>query len=246
LGRLNPQAAGAPVEAKAGQPGRNKGVDIPDDIFTEPEDIDPDALANLGPLRRLAGIWEGQRGVDVNPKADGPEQRNYYERIEMHPIDPQTNGPQLFYGLRYHVHINTREEAITFHDQVGYWLWEPATGLILQTVSIPRGQVALAAGHAGPDATRLVLKAERGQTEYGICSTAFLELAFRTDSYRIEVDFHDDGSWSYVSDTSLLVRGRDAPFQHRDHNRLTRVAGPDLNPWARIIRDSKASRGPGT
>ncbi|POA56629.1 FABP family protein, partial [Pseudomonas sp. GW460-R15] len=30
---------------------------IPDDIFTEPEDVDPDALANLGPLRHLAGIW---------------------------------------------------------------------------------------------------------------------------------------------------------------------------------------------
>ena len=51
----------------------------------------------------------------------------------MDPIDPQTNGPQLFYGLRYHIHIITPEEDITFHDQVGYWLWEPATGLIMQT-----------------------------------------------------------------------------------------------------------------
>ena len=28
---------------------------FPDDIFTEPEDVDPDTLANLGPLTRLAG-----------------------------------------------------------------------------------------------------------------------------------------------------------------------------------------------
>lgn len=61
-------------------------------------------------------------GGDVNPKADGPEQRVYLERTEMQPIDPQTNGPQLFYSLRYHTHINTREEQITFHDQTGYWL----------------------------------------------------------------------------------------------------------------------------
>ena len=94
-------------------------------------------------------------------------------------------------------------------------------------------------GHAEPHATRLVLKAERGQTEYGICSTTFLELAFRTDSYQIEVDFHGDGSWSYVSDTSLLVRGRDTPFLHRDRNTLVKVAEPDLNPWAQIIRDTK-------
>ena len=209
-------------------------MDIPEDIFTEPDNVDSDTLSNLGPLRRLAGIWEGRRGVDVNPKADGPEQREYYERIVMEPIDPQANGPQLFYGLRYHVHINTPEEDITFHDQVGYWLWEPATGLVLQTVAIPRGQVAIAAGHAKPHATKLILKAERGQTEYGICSTTCLDLAFRTDSYRIEVDFHDDGSWSYVLDTTLMVKGRDEPFLHRDRNHLTRIAEPEPNPWARI------------
>lgn len=33
--------------------------DYPADIFAEPKDIDPDTLANLGPLRSLAGIWEG-------------------------------------------------------------------------------------------------------------------------------------------------------------------------------------------
>lgn len=211
-------------------------MELPDDIFTEPEDVDPETLNNLGPLRRLAGIWEGQRGVDVNPKADGPETRKYYERIEMQPIDPQANGPQLFYGLRYHVHINTREEDITFHDQVGYWLYEAATGLILQTLAIPRGQIAIAAGHARPGDRKLVLKAERGQTEYGICSTTFLDLAFRTDSYQLTVDFHDDGSWSYVSDTMLMVKGRDEPFLHRDHNRLSKIGEPDLNPWAKIAK----------
>ena len=216
-------------------------MDITDDIFTEPEDVDPETLANLGPLRRLAGVWEGRRGVDVNPKADGPETRDYYERIEMQPIDPQANGPQLFYGLRYHVHVNTPEEDITFHDQVGYWLWEPATGLILQTVAIPRGQVAIAAGHAERDAETLVLTATRGQTEYGICSTSFLEQAFRTDAYRIEVTFHADGSWSYVQDTTLQVRGRDEPFLHRDRNTLSKIAEPDLNPWARILRAAPAA-----
>ena len=208
-------------------------MDTPADIFAEPDDISPDTLANLGPLRRLAGIWEGRRGHDINPKADGPEHREFFERIEMQPIDAQPNGPQLFYGLRYHVHINTAEEQIAFHDQVGYWLWEPATGLVLQTVAIPRGQVAIAAGHAAPDAARLVLKAERGQTEYGICSTSFLEQAFRTDSYSIEVDFHPDGSWSYVLDTMLQVRGQ--PFLHRDENHLVKVAEPDLNPWAKLV-----------
>ena len=207
---------------------------FPDDIFTEPSDVDSNTLANLGPLRPLAGIWEGDRGVDVNPKADGPERRVYRERIEMQPIDPQANGPQLFYGLRYHIHINTPDEAITFHDQIGYWLWEPATGLVLQSLAIPRGQVAIAAGQASADATTLRLSATRGQTEYGICSTTFLEYAFRTDSYAIEVTFNPDGSWSYVSDTMLAVRGQADVFQHRDRNTLFKIAEPQPNPLALI------------
>ena len=41
---------------------------FPEDIFTEPADVDPDRPANLGPLRRLAGSWEARKGVDLNPK----------------------------------------------------------------------------------------------------------------------------------------------------------------------------------
>ena len=214
---------------------------FPEDVFTE-QDADPDTLANLGPLRRLAGIWESHAGVDINPKAAGPERRDFSERMELQPIDAQANGPQLFYGLRYHTHILASDEAATFHDQTGYWLWEPATGLVLQTLSIPRGQVAIAAGHATHDATELVLTARRGDTGYGICSTAFLEYAFRTESYRIEVVFNPDGSWSYVLDTMLFVHGRLEPFLHRDRNTLRKVAEPTSNPLA-LLR--KAASKPG-
>ncbi len=208
-------------------------IQVPDDIFTEPEDVDPDGLANLGPLARLAGVWEGRAGVDINPKAEGPERRDFLERIEMQPIDPQANGPQLFYGLRYHVHILASDEDATFHDQVGYWLYEPATGLIMQSLAIPRGQVALAGGRASDDGKTIVVEAKRGSTEFGIASTAFLEAAFRTDAYRLEITFNADGTWSYVSDTMLMVKGQDELFRHRDRNTLTKVADPRTNPLMR-------------
>ena len=124
-----------------------KDFQYPDDIYTEAE-TDPNTLANLGPLARLAGVWEGKRGVDINPKAEGPEKDPYIERYEAHPTDGQTNGPQLYYGLRYHAHIVQPGEVETFHDQVGYWLWEPETGNILLTGSIPRGQTFIAVGNA--------------------------------------------------------------------------------------------------
>jgi hypothetical protein len=216
-------------------------VPFPDDIFTEP-DLDPNTLANLGPLTRMAGTWTSATGADAHPVVDGTETNVYVEHYDLQPIDPQTNGPQLFYGLRYHTRILASDEDATFHDQTGYWLWEPATGLVMQTLSIPRGQVAIAAGHAAPDATELVLTAQRGETGYGICSTAFLEYAFRTDTYRIEVVFNPDGSWSYVLDTMLKVHGREEPFLHRDRNTLLKVAEPTPNPLALLRAKQAAGR----
>src|SRR5437763_495188 len=129
-------------------------TDYPEDVYTEPSDFDVHTLKNLGPLTGLAGIWQGTRSLDVNPKAEGPEEQVFVERIELQPIDPQTNGPQLFYGLRYHMHIVKPGEVETFHDQVGYWLWEPATKGIVQMLAIPRAQIAMAVGNAAPDARR--------------------------------------------------------------------------------------------
>ncbi len=204
-----------------------------DDIFAEPAGVDPDTLANLGPLTRMAGRWQGTKGVDVNPKADGPRTQQYVETIDLVPIDPQLNGPQLLYGLRYHQHVVKPGEVETYHDQVGYWLWEPATGLLLQTLSIPRGQTLMARGQAQANDTRFELVAVRGDPTHGIVSSAFLEEAFRTTSYRITVTLNDDGTWHYDEDTVLMVRGRSEPFHHTDGNTLTRVAEPEPNPLAR-------------
>ena len=207
--------------------------EFPEDIFTEPDDVDVDTLANLGPLTGMAGLWEGIRGVDVNPKADGPLTQAYHEHIELQPIDPQANGPQLFYGLRYHTRIVKPGEVETYHDQVGYWLWEPATGTVIHTLAIPRAQVALAVGKAARDAKTFEVVATRGSTENGICSTRFLEHAFTTTDFRIRVTVNLDGTWSYEEDTVLLVRGRAGPFHHTDRNRLKKIGEATPNPLAR-------------
>ncbi len=206
--------------------------EFPQDIYTEPEAAD-DTLANLGPLRALAGVWTSEGGRDVNPKPEGAVEDGYIERAEFQPIDAQTNGPQLFYGLRYHVFINRPGEVETFHDQVGYWLWEPATGNLLQTVSIPRGQTAMAVGRAAPGDRSFRLEAVRGSETNGIISNPFLEYAFKTLSYTITVTVHDDGTWSYEQDTVLMIPGQAEPFHHTDHNRLRKVAEPTPNPRAR-------------
>ncbi|MBS0316523.1 MAG: FABP family protein [Proteobacteria bacterium] len=206
--------------------------DFPNDIYTEPA-ASPDTLANLGPLRPMAGIWTSAQGLDVNPKPAGPERQPYVERIELQPIDAQTNGPQLLYGLRYHTHIVKPGEVETLHDQVGYWLWEPATGTVIQTLSIPRGQSAMAIGHAAADAKSFRLEAVRGSTVNGISSNPFLEYGFRTDGFTITVTIHDDGTWSYEQQTTLTIRGQTEPFPHTDRNTLVKIGDPTPNPRAR-------------
>ena len=203
----------------------------PEDIFTEPEP-DVDTLANLGPLTGMAGIWIGERGLDVNPKADGPEKDAYIERYELQPIDAQTNGPQLLYGLRYHTRIVEPNKVETFHDQVGYWLWEPSTGALLLTLSIPRGQIAMLAGRADADAKKFRVQAVRGSLTNGIVSGPFLEYAFRTESCTVDVTINDDGTWSYEQDTVLIVRGQPEPFHHTDRNTLRKIGEPTPNPTA--------------
>jgi hypothetical protein len=207
--------------------------EFPQDIFTEPSDVDPDTLSNLGPLRALAGVWEGVKGMDVNPKPEGPERQAFIERIELQPIDPQLNGPQLLYGLHYVLRIFKPGEVETYHHQTGYWLWEPATQTIIQTLAIPRAQIAMAVGKAAADATSFEVAAHRGEVTFGICSSPFLEHAFRTESFRIAVTVHPDDRWSYEEDTVLSVRGQSEPFHHTDRNSLRRLAEPTPNPLMR-------------
>lgn len=206
-------------------------TEFPKDIYTEAEP-DANTLDNLGPLTGMAGLWIGEGGLDVNPKAEGPEQKPFIERIELQPIDAQTNGPQLFYGLRYHTRIVEPNEVETFHDQVGYWLWEPATGNLMQTVSIPRGQTAMAVGNAAADAKQFTLRAVRGSETNGIVSNPFLEYAFKTESYTITISINEDGTWSYEQDTVLIIPGLAEPFHHTDRNTLRKIGEPTPNPTA--------------
>lgn len=211
------------------------------DIYTEAEGSD-DTLANLGPLGPLAGIWTSADGADVHPVGpgsdisgpvvDGDEHNVFVEHYELQPIDPQTNGPQLFYGLRYHTHIVKPGEVETFHDQVGYWLWEPAARTVRFTLAIPRGQVLLASGSAEPDATEFEVSAELGSETDGILSNPFLVRAFNTVSFRMRVTVHDDGKWSYEQHTMMRVPEREGLVDHVDRNTLQRIADPTPNPLA--------------
>ena len=214
---------------------------FPTDIYTEPSDVSVDTLKNLGPLTRLAGIWEGTMGMDVKPKAAGPKQQAYVEHIELQPVDPQTNGPQLLYGLRYHTFITKPGNIKMYHDQVGYWLWDPKTQLVMQTLSIPRGQIAMASNTVDPKVDQFKLSAYQNDPTSGISSNPFLEYAFKTTEYHIEVIFNNDGTWSYQLDTILMIKGQAAPFHHTDVNTLHKIGEPTPNGLAAHLYSTPAA-----
>jgi hypothetical protein len=204
-----------------------------EDIYTEPTTVDVDTLANLGPLRGMAGIWQGTKGLDVKPKVEGPQKQVFVERIELQPIDPQTNGPQLLYGLRYHTNIVKPNEVGTYHDQVGYWLWEPTTRTVIHTLTIPRAQIVMAMGKASADAKVFELVATHDDANFGIRATPFLDYAFKTTEFRIKVTINQDGTWTYDEDTVLQIKGKSELFHHTDSNTLTKIAEPTPNSLAR-------------
>jgi hypothetical protein len=184
--------------------------------------------ADLGPLAALAGIWEGNKGDDVAPADDrGIEQNKYRERITFEPLSPVQNHEQTLHGLRYSTVASRIGEEVAFHEELGYWLWDPKAKQVMRCFMVPRGITVIAGGTVEPDARSFSLAAEVGSSTYGILSNKFLDENFKTVRYELHVTIHDDNTFSYEEDTQLQMPGRAEVFHHRDKNTLIRVASAD-------------------
>ena len=91
----------------------------------------------------------------------------------------------------------------------------------------------MASGKASATAKEFELLAVQGSDTYGICSAPFLDHAFKTVEFRIQVKINDDGTWSYDQDAVLKIQGQEELFHHRDRNTLHKVGEPTPNPPAR-------------
>ena len=107
---------------------------------------------------------------------------------------------------------------------------------LMDALSIPRAQVAMAVGHASADAKQFRLEAVRGSETNGIVSNPFIEHAFKTIRFSIEVTIGADGTWSYAQDTVMLIPGNADAFHHTDRNTLSKIGEPTPNPLAAAAR----------
>jgi len=184
-------------------------------------------LIDYGPLAALIGTWEGDKGMDVAPEPGGTENCPYYETIVFEAAGDVTNAQaQTLAIVSYHQVVTRKSNDQVFHDQVGYWTWDPATRTIAQSVNIPRVVAVLAGGTFADTAegspTVLDVRAKKGDPDWGIIESPFMRdhastLAF---SHHVEVS---GARMTYSETTVLNIYGR--RFDHTDANELTRTSG---------------------
>src|SRR4051794_24918162 len=129
-----------------------------------------------GPLAGLAGEWQGEGGLDTAFSHSRNEvvATPYLEKLTLKPFGPVDNGSQHLYGLDYKSAMWRNDEENPFHTEVGYWLWDGATGEIMRGFVVPRGITVLAGGVAAVDAPTFSLRAGLGEPPYVIGQNRYL------------------------------------------------------------------------
>ena len=125
-------------------------------------------------------------------------------------------------GLRYHQSVSRKSNNLVFHDQTGYWIWDAATGTVVESLMIPRAVGVLAGGRwkAGTGPVVLEVAAALDDPDWGIVQSPFMRENARTVAFRhrVVVDGH---TLTYDETTVVDIYG--TRFQHTDTNTLTRA-----------------------
>ncbi|MEP5568836.1 MAG: heme-binding beta-barrel domain-containing protein [Halioglobus sp.] len=178
---------------------------------------------DYGPLHQLIGSWRGEKGLDVAPEPDGEDKHAYYDEIEITPSGAAENAEeQNLVSVIYHQIVRKRNNGKIFHDQIGHWIYEPATGMIVHSLSIPRAVCVLAGGKLEQvgDETVFDVSATAGSDSFGIAQSPFMLEKAKTTAFRMTLKISGD-QIVYEETTSLDIYGRQ--FEHTDGNTLQRV-----------------------
>ena len=178
-----------------------------------------------GPLAAMVGDWEGEGGLDRAFSHSRNEiwETPYREKVTMKPFGPVDNGSQHLYGLDYKTAMWRDDEENPFHTEVGYWLWDAASGEILRGFVVPRGITVLAGGTTTAEATSFAMSAKLGSTPYAIGENTYLAANASTIAYDVTITLNADDTWSYDETTMLQMNEFPDPFPHTDRNTVHRV-----------------------
>ena len=178
-----------------------------------------------GPLAGLAGEWEGEGGVDraFKHSKNVVFDTDYREKCTMKPFGPVDNGSQVLYGLDYKSAMWRDDEENPFHTEVGYWLWDAATGEVMKGFVVPRGISVLAGGVTTADSKHWTMKAAIGDERYAIGENQYLAKNANSRTYEVTITV-GDGTFSYDQVTMLNMKEFNEPFAHTDRHTLRKVS----------------------
>ena len=166
--------------------------------------------------------------MDRAPEPDGEERNPYYETIRFETAGDVTNAEQQTLSVvRYHQVVSRKSNDKVFHDQVGYWLWDPADDTIVETFTIPRGVAVVAGGKLGEPADlaqELVFEvaADANSPEFGIVQAPFMFKQAKTTAFTHSLTVKGD-EMRYTESTILDIYDKTS-YDHKDVNTLRRVS----------------------
>jgi len=178
---------------------------------------------DYGPLTELIGTWKGNKGTDIAPDPDGIENNPYYETITFEPIGDVTNAEsQTLVGLHYRQIVTRKSDNEVFHDQTGYWMWDSATGVISQSLNIPRVVSLLAGGTQNNERDTngniiIEVSASIDSPDWQIIQSPFMQKNACTKSFKHSITV-GNGKLSYAETTMVDIY--DKVFEHTDENSL--------------------------
>lgn len=179
---------------------------------------------DYGPLAQLIGKWYGNTGLDIAPdNKSNPDKTPFTNEIIFTAAGTAENAEeQKLVAVKYHHVVRKAENGHIFHDQIGHWVYESATNVIMHSLTIPRGVCLLAGGVFKENALGSVFEVEAsaGSDTYGIVQSPFMFEKAKTNAFLMKMVVKGD-ELSYHEITSLHIYGKD--FEHVDSSTLQRV-----------------------
>lgn len=179
---------------------------------------------DYGPLAQLIGKWIGRKGLDTAPDADAnPDITEFSDEMVFTVAGPAENAEeQNLVSVKYHHVVRKLENGRVFHDQIGHWIYDKSTNIIMHSLSIPRAVCLLAGGEYQENNGESLfnVEAKAGSPAYGIVQSPFMLEKAETKAFKMNLSVKGN-ELNYREVTSLHIYEKD--FEHIDESKLVRV-----------------------
>jgi len=166
----------------------------------------------------------GNNGLDNAPDANAnPDKTRYTDELYFTLAGPSENAEeQKLVSVRYHHVVRKLENGLIFHDQIGHWMYEASTNLVMHSLSIPRAVCLLAGGECKEEkgGAHFKVEARQGDPTFGVAQSPFMLKKAKTIKFRMELSVTQD-TLEYQQNTTLEIVGK--TFEHSDSSILHKV-----------------------